>query len=271
MKILVLALVAIIFICIFSMIFIKSRQKKKWILFSGALFLIVFTTIGFVFYENKMQKKEVINHYFTYFNETFHFRDSQSHYSIEKDNNNSPTMFLAFDKYNKKWSFSNDALIGEVREERGIQVLRNHIYPHYLAFVLSDFLYSKKAGNDFKKIESYLNEHGYKFYWDSQSYRVSEDYGYEFYNESNDYGIRLKGEKQNISMQDEKKFYSGKKMESFDFYEYMDFFDYHISLKGIYYPGDNNTSEINSVYLNNLIQQEMTNKRLTIELTEKKP
>ncbi|MBP1045059.1 hypothetical protein I6N96_02115 [Enterococcus sp. BWM-S5] len=245
--------------------------KKKWKLFF--LLLLIGGLCGglgyYAFYGKPLsKKKEEVSEYFSYFEDHFQFQDQLENYTWKTDYSSTPRLFFDFEAYQKDWILINDALSETTPEETGIGVLRNHIYAHYAAYVTEEFIFDKEQGNDFSKVVNYLDERGYDYQWDAEIHYPKDSEGFDLYIETSiSANLRINRLNQEVSLEKELVYYKDKTMESFDFLDYMAYFDYGIHLTGTYF-GDS-SEIIDDSELNQLINDSLTNDCLTVVLSKK--
>ncbi|MGC6769878.1 hypothetical protein [Enterococcus sp. LJL51] len=264
-------LLVILFLVI--ILFFSFKNKKAGLIIAGALIALVIGGSQYIFYvEPLMEKKQAVENYFKYFEETFGFRDSVDNYGWEDDYTRQPELTFTFEAYGSKRTLRNSTIgtVRKIQDESGIRVLRNHIYYHYADYIIEHFAYDENVGNDFFSVKEYLSRKGYECGLDTSLYFPEENEGYELYvDKSIQPNIRINRSNRNVSLEEEMNFYKGKSMEDFDYQKYMEYFDYGVVLTGYYEPKEGKEPEpLNKKELDKVVEEAMQNERIEIVLKE---
>ncbi|MGC6769877.1 hypothetical protein [Enterococcus sp. LJL51] len=219
----------------------------------------------------KISNENRIDSYFHYFEEKFDFSDKKENYTYGESNGRTPTLIFKFSAYNKEWSLINQSLNGTTKENVGIERLRTHIFSHYSAYIINEFSFENSLENNLFNVKKFLADKGYELKWDQEVYDTVDSN--ELYIDSSiSPNLRVNRSNKTISLEEEMAFYKGKSMESFDYQEYMEYFDYGVVLTGTYAPKEGEEPEpINQRELDKVVEEAMQNERITVLLTPKEP
>ncbi|MGC6769875.1 hypothetical protein [Enterococcus sp. LJL51] len=256
-------------ILILLIFFVFRKYKKKGLIIVGVLLALIVGGSQYIFYiQPLMEKKQEVKDYFLYFEEVFDFHDSLANYGWEKDYSNTPVLYFTFNEYGQEQRLNNYSVLRNTKKDKGVRILRNHILAHYLAYIDNKYVYETELNNDFSQVEDYLEELGYICYWDYGKYFETEE-GFKLYSDrSVRPNLRVNRSHKTISLEEEMAFYKGKSMESFDYQEYMEYFDYGVVLTGTYAPKEGEEPEpINQRELDKVVEEAMQNGRITVLLT----
>lgn len=256
------------FLLIISLIgwLVYKKQRKIAVLLS-VICLSVAVIVGISFFQTMTGAEKKVSSYFNYFEATFQLTDDQSVYDRSGTNRNDPRIRLEFQKYDQSWLIQNEVVTSGTAEKAGIEALRRHIYPHYAAYILKEFIYNQAIGNEFAVVESYLEDKGYNYHWDKEVY-FSEDKQALYSDESELSNLKLPSDTNEIKLKDEKAYYSGKSVQQIDFLQFIDFFDYQIHLVGVITKKEPDSADIEVTQLNELLEQTIKHQRLKISLKE---
>ncbi len=126
---------------------------------------------------------------------------------------------MKFQKYDQSWLIQNEVVTSGTAEKAGSESSSRHIYPHYTAYILKEFIYNQTIGNEFAVVESYLEDKGYHYHWAKEVYS-SEDKQALSSDESELSNLKRPSDTKEIKLKDKQDYYAGKSVQQIDFFDY---------------------------------------------------